>query len=96
MNKLTVAVVATLASCGAPAYAQEGCFSTEIAYRTIIKNYDAERVIAVFNDIGVIETWASTDTDDWFTFLTTPDGQSCLLATGKGLVVLGRSKGEPA
>jgi len=80
MKTLSLALI--LASC-APAHAQETkCGPTKDVYQQLTdKHGESRQVWAETQNNEVIEMWASAK--GWTVFVTLPNGQSCLVASGE-------------
>lgn len=73
------------------------CMPTEEAYAMLADQFGESPVAAGLTADGfVIELWASSETGTWTLFTTRPNGTSCALGDGQGIVLqLPEPPGEP-
>ncbi len=70
---------------GNPAWGQATCVQRSEALAHLDKKYGEVQVaIGVTNKGGLVEVLTSADGATWTIIVTTPDGTSCLVASGEG------------
>ena len=80
-----IPLAALIALYGAPAAAQLGCGSRVMIVHKLIDQYGEVRVgFGMFGSRQIFEVWASKEKGTWTILRTTPNGISCLMASGIG------------
>ncbi len=79
-----------------PAAAQDSCGPRDAVIELLGNQFDEKTVaIGLASSGGVIEVLASNDGQTWTIMLTTPDGNSCVVASGEAWIeILRRIKGQ--
>ncbi len=66
-----------------PAYGQMYCGERKAIADHLSKEYHESQIAAgITKRGGLVEVWSTADGKTWTLFITTPDGQSCLLSSG--------------
>lgn len=84
--KTALASAYILAQFSVPLFAQQGrnCAPREAVVERLANTYGESRQSIGLGEQGmVIETFASDDTGTWTITVTTPHGQTCLVASGR-------------
>ncbi|MBW6418987.1 hypothetical protein [Celeribacter sp. PS-C1] len=83
-----------------PAMAQQNCAQrAQILDRLASKYGESRQSIGLAPNNGVVEVFASTETGTWTILMTTPNGVSCLIASGQAYETLAEvavTKGDDA
>lgn len=84
----------------APALAQQNCAQRDqILDRLTSKYGESRQSIGLAPNTGVVEVFASTETGTWTILMTTPNGVTCLIASGQAFETLAEmavAKGDDA
>ncbi|WP_417241926.1 hypothetical protein [Celeribacter sp.] len=99
-NRALPAALAALVMTTAPAFAQSACAARDqIITRLQDKYGESRQSIGLAPNSGVFEVYASNETGTWTILVTQPNGQSCLVASGRAFETLAEAavaKGEDA
>ncbi len=98
MTKTTITTVlatvlalglATLNADPASAAGRRNCAARQVVLEALARTYgETRQSIGLGADNAVIEVFASTETRTWTITVTTPDGQTCLVASGQSYEAL--------
>lgn len=73
------------------------CATREIVIDRLKNQYgETRRSIGLGANNGVIETFANEETGTWTIIVTTPNGMSCLVASGQAFETLAEAPGDDA
>ncbi len=80
----TASALVAIAGLAQPALAQNVCASRDVLVSSLLKDYSETPTALGMSDNGaVIEVLSTRDGATWTILMTTPDGQSCVVATGE-------------
>ena len=87
----TLSLSAALTIVASTAFAAPQCNDRDNVLDLLKNQYsEAPVAIGVANNGGLVEVLSTGDGDTWSIIITTPNGMSCLVAAGAGLVAGGR------
>ena len=66
------------------------CAPTVDLHDQLLQKYGEERLFAGLSGQSVIELWSNPETGTWTIIVSTPEGMSCLLASGENAVHFNR------
>ena len=66
-----------------PSFGQASCGPRDDVIATLATRYDETRRASGLTPAGAVEMWASAN-GSWTLTITTPDGITCLIASGEG------------
>ena len=67
------------------AFASDNCTERSVVLNELATKYqETRRALGIAANTGVMEMFASTQTGTWTLTVTTPDGTTCLVASGNG------------
>lgn len=67
-----------------PVYAQQNCAPRELVLESLANEYGETRQSIGMSDGGMlVETFASDESGSWTITVTTPQGMTCLVASGQ-------------
>ena len=92
-------VCAALATCAAPAFAQQNCAPRDVVVERLEDRFgEQQQSMGLGGDMQtIVETWANTETGSWSVLVTRTDGISCLVASGEAFQITGNApEGDPA
>ncbi len=89
-------LLAAIVFLNTPAAAQNSCGPRDAVIELLGDRFDEKTVaVGLASSGGVIEVLASNDGQTWTIMLTTPDGNSCVVASGEAWIdILRRVKGQ--
>ena len=80
-----------LATLPISAGAEELCASRDDVLRSLTEKYGESRQgVGLAHNRALMELFASSETGSWTITVTTPDGKTCLVATGQNFAVVER------
>ena len=65
-----------------PAWGQEKCAPRDKLAGELKGRFGEYRISEALAEHGIVETWANAKTGTWTILRTSPDGQSCMIASG--------------
>jgi hypothetical protein len=82
------------------AFAANNCADRAIVLNELATKYrETRRAVGIAANSTVMEMFAAADTGTWTLTVTTPDGTTCLVASGEGFEVINETlpaTGDPA
>lgn len=82
------------------AFAGANCAERSVVLNELASKYhETRRAMGIAANTAVMEMFAAADTGTWTMTVTTPDGTTCLVASGNGFETMLESsaaKGDPA
>lgn len=85
MQTLKAALVITIALTQAATAQARNCAAREVAIDTLATKYgEARQSIGLSAGGAIVEVFASIETGTWTITATSPDGVTCLMASGRG------------
>ncbi len=80
----TASALVLLAGMAQPALAQNVCASRDILVDSLAQDYsEAPSALGISDSGAVVEVLSAKDGTTWTILMTTPDGISCVVATGE-------------
>jgi hypothetical protein len=84
MLRTTLATLSVLAA-ATPALAEAGCPQRQLVTDHLRSKYqEAPVAMGLADNGGVIEVFATGEGSTWTILITTPDGATCMIASGQG------------
>lgn len=95
--RILPAALALLTLAAAPAAAEtRNCAPRSIVLKRLAETYgESRQSIGIGQQGAVMETFASMETGSWTITVTTPDGLTCLVASGQAYEVLAEALPDP-
>lgn len=95
MTRALVFLAALLAPVAALAQVQN-CAPRELVVARLVSTYgETRRAMGINTQNVLVEIWASDETGSWTILLTTPQGRTCLAASGGAYEAVVPVPGEP-